>query len=86
MSEDSGGQRVASLDHVPVIFAFQPTRIVPVDVARLGEWERAMLISVGLGQTVESLSLKAVAGGSCMSWCGGQTPEAGNLPDDCDQL
>jgi len=51
---------------------------------RLAEWERGMKEHVGLGK-VDSLALKA-AGGSCLSWCGGQTPEAGNFPDDCDQL
>ena len=69
---------------VPVIFAFQPTHIEPASGDRLAEWERGMKEHVGLGK-VDSLALKA-AGGSCLSWCGGQTPEAGNFPDDCDQL
>jgi hypothetical protein len=69
---------------VPVIFAFQPTHFEPATGDRLAEWERAMKDHVGLGK-VDSFAVKA-AGGSCLSWCGGQTPEAGNFPDDCDQL
>jgi len=45
-----------------------------------------MVEYVGLGRGFDAMTFKAAAGASTLSWCGGQTPEAGNFPDDCDQL
>jgi hypothetical protein len=85
MSESDSSDASIDVGKIPVIFSFQPTYFESVSGDRLVEWERAMKEEVGLGNALDSVAAKA-AGGSCLSWCGGQTPEAGNFPDDCDQL
>jgi len=86
MSDQSAHDTNALPDRLPAIFAFQPTYFEPLTPERLGEWERAMVEYVGLGRGFDAMTFKAAAGASTLSWCGGQTPEAGNFPDDCDQL
>ena len=83
---DLSAEDTNAVRDLPAIFAFQPTYFEPLPAERLGEWEQAMMEHVGLGRAIDSMALKAVPGGSTLSWCGGQTPEAGNFPDDCDQL
>lgn len=86
MSDQPTNDTSALPDRLPAIFAFQPTYFETLTSERLDVWERAMVEYVGLGRAFDVMTLKAAAGSSTLSWCGGQTPEAGNFPDDCDQL